>query len=264
MKVSVAMSGAQRVEKMMERAASLTVKDAQAALKSAARILCIEYGAATDPPDIGGEVAVSKFAERIGMEIARVYPARDNSSAVYRLFFAQDPVGARAWYHKLKSGKLRAAADMLRAANLPEATMSATELKRYRTGRKGRVRGGQVPVGLVRKNERKRFIKGQVKLIGTAKAGWLHAAKALGGRVRREGVEAFPKYVRAAGRVPGLGGALVGDRKIVIWTNVRHAVEAMNPGMKARAESIAQDRFGLMLDEAQKARALKINASKTA
>jgi hypothetical protein len=139
--------------------------------------------------------------------------------------------------------------------------MSAAQLKQYRTGRRARVRGEQMPVGIVRKSEQRRFAKGQIKLIGTAKAGWLHAAKAIGGRVRRDGVEAFPAYVRAAGRLQqGLGGALVGDKKVVVWTNVKHGVEAMKPGMKARAESIAEDRFNKMLEHAAAAVAGKVKA----
>jgi hypothetical protein len=89
--------------------------------------------------------------------------------------------------------------------------------------------------------------------VGTAKAGWHQAGKALGGRTRRNmtgaggerwTVEKYPAYVRRVSRrFSGLGGAMVGPSKVTIFTNVNHAVEAMDERRKAGAEAEAERRF---------------------
>lgn len=259
----ITITGARRMTAAFQRAPGVLEVETARAVRSAGRILAREYGAATNPPDLGGASAAEKFGNRIKKDVAQVYPARENTAGVYRLFLSIDPTAAKAWYHKFKSGKLRAAADMLRAAGLPEATMSAAQLKAFRTGRGGRVRGGQVPAGITRISEQRRFSRGQIRLIGTAKAGWLQAAQAIGGRVRRGGIEAFPAYVRAASRLhQGLGGAWVGKQSVSVWTNVRHARGALKPSLQATAESLATDYFNKSLEAALQAMTNRISTTR--
>lgn len=269
MKVSLEIKGARELEKSLRSSSKTLRTEAKAALQSTARLLAREYAAATASPDTAGVGAVSKFQNRIASEIAMVYPSRENHSGVFRLIESiHGREKAKAWYHLMKSQKPRAAADFLRSLNLPTATPNAAQLKQYRTGRKGRVRGGQTPVGIVRTSEQRRFTRGQHRLIDTAKGGWAQAAKAVGktGRVRRgvSGLNAFGAYNPAAIRQPGLGGALVTVNKIIIWTNVRYAVDALKPSLKVDAENRAQSAFTRSLEEAAKAVAAKVNNTKTA
>ncbi|MFT3991053.1 MAG: hypothetical protein QM680_06540 [Luteolibacter sp.] len=72
----------------------------------------------------------------------------------------------------------------------------------------------------------------------------MQAAQGIGGRVRRGNKSAFPAYVRKASRLfPNIGGAMVGKKRIIIWSNLDYAGDALNPRLKARAESRAE--YGL-------------------
>jgi len=104
-----------------------------------------------------------------------------------------------------------------------------------RTGPYGRVEHSG-PREVVPKQQLDAFTKKKMATVGLAKAGWYAAAKALGGRIRRNlvaddgkrsTVEIFPAFVKKLARkYPGLGGARVSPGRVEVFTNVRHAEEA--------------------------------------
>jgi hypothetical protein len=127
------------------------------------------------------------------------------------------------------------------------------------------------PVTLARKNERNKVIRESQATVGTAKAGWHQAGKALCGRMRRNIVgadgkrgtlERFPSYVRnLSRRYRGLGGAFVGKGRVSIWTNVRHAAKAMSDSSQGAAEDKAKENFAKAMGFALEARNAKWNKS---
>jgi hypothetical protein len=166
------------------------------------------------------------------------------------------PQLANAYWHAIKSQKPRAAEEILRKANLPKG-LAPADHRAARTGKKGRVAKLASPVTLATEPQLRAYTGKKQKLVGFAKAGWAAAAKAIGGRVRRNIREAggnrrteeiFPPHIRKlASRFPGAGGARYSVsgmiHRLEIFTNVRYAQEATNPALMASAESRAKDSF---------------------
>ncbi len=158
-------------------------------------------------------------------------------------------------------------AEILRQANLPQGFDPALH-KAARTGRNGRVKKNQRPVVLANEAQVRAYARKQRALVGTAKAGWGCAAKALGGRNRRNlrdatggnraTAERLPAYVRALMRkFPDLGGprALDPDSTVTIeiFTNVKHAAEAIPPRLYASVTSSAQASLAVALNQSLRA-----------
>lgn len=263
MRHSAKVTGAKELARLFRSHPARVQRETESILRQAGRGLAIEYGLATNPPNAGGEAAVGAFKERIADEIRTVYPTRDDHAKVYRMMQKHAPHLAKAYWNAFKSQKPTKMAAILRQASLPQGGANTGQLKSWRTGRRGRVDKRKGAAALVRAHEQRKIIKNHQDLVGVGKAGWHQSAKAIGGRVRRNlqdasgkrtTVEAFPGYVRKVSRkFSGLGGAMVHADRITIFSNVRHAVEALDPRKKLQAEAEAEANF-------QKAMAFALSA----
>jgi hypothetical protein len=248
-------TGITAVKKRMDRYAADLQRETLSVLRQEARALCIELGAATLPGPGLSESTGDKFRKTVESDVRKVFASRKNPSAIYRLMMIHAPHMAGAYWSAVKSGKTRAAADLVRRAGLPQG-LDPAALRTARAGKQARVLKNQNPISLATEAQVNAFARKQGQLVGVAKAGWYCAAKGLGGRVRRNIVspfgkrataEAFPSYVRKlARRYPQLGGARViagKNPRVEIFTNVRHAKAALPGGFYRAAVSAAGARI---------------------
>jgi hypothetical protein len=254
MKSSIKVVDAGKLQRLLKSQGKAFATEGQRLLKMQARALCIEYGRQTDPPDAFGDGIVEKFKNRIEKETRYIFPTRSDYSKVFELIKQRDPALANAYYFAAKSGRIGEADDLRRKAGLPQGGGNIAALRAARTGKRGSIPArAHPPVSLLRDSESRKLARGPQNNVGVAKAGWYQAATGLGSRVRRTAttdagtqtsLTLFPKYVRAVSRrVGGLGGATVGEGRIVIYSNVRYATEALNDRRKATAESDANTRI---------------------
>jgi hypothetical protein len=261
-------------QRMLKSTSAAFVKESAMVLKMEARMLCVQYGRVTSPPDYGGEATVEGFKKRIEREVGYVFPTRDNIGKVFELIKQRDPALAKAYYHAAKSKKQSMADRIMRKAGLPQGNPTKEAHHAARTGSKGRVPSRTAPVSLLRGSEARRFTREKTNHVGLAKAGWHQAALGLGGRIRSNYVDAdgrrstpekFPAYVRAVSRrVPGLGGATVSDSRIVIYSNVTYASDAMPEKRMRGAQREAEERIGKAMAKMAEALAAKFNSKAAA
>lgn len=238
-----------------------------------ARGLAVDLGRYTLPVGLS-EGNADKLQKRIAQDIMRLFPSLDDGKLgavrIYDILSKVSEKAAKAFWSAFKKGDREEMEKVLakRITGLPRKINRAAH-KSARTGTRGRVRKGAPPVAIVRSRARNNYILKQQKKAGMAKAGWLHAARALGGRVRRGGgrsggtAETFPAWVRKAGARRKLGGAsiLSSNRTVVIRmrNSVRHAQEALPDSLKDRAELVAAKRFQLALKKTAEYQARKFN-----
>lgn len=248
-------TGADKVAKNLARYQREVQRDAVSILKQEARALCVELGSATNPGPGFDEMKSHKFRGRVDGDVRKVFASKQDPSSIMALMRVHAPHMAGAYWHAVKSGKSRAALEIMRRANLPEGINPAHH-KAARIGKKGRVPGPVRPVSIATEPQVARFSREQAALVGMAKAGWYAAAKALGGRVRRNIVglggkrmteEIFSASVRKlARRFSGLGGARISggeDRpRVEVFTNVKHATNALPHGMYLSAVLRAEEK----------------------
>jgi hypothetical protein len=250
----VKVTGAKQFGRQLRANAEFLRAESAKLLKMHARLLASEYGAKTAPQDAFGAAAVEGYKANILKESRYIFPTREDTGKVYELIKQRDPALAAAYYHAAKSGKTSAAAAILRKSGIPQGNASPSAIKAARTGKKRSIPArAHPPVSLLRTSESRRLARLQQDTVGTAKAGWHQAAKALGGRnrsnyaeegVKRSTAERFPAYVRLVSRrTPDLGGARVSDDSVAIWTNVTHAREALDSSFQASAESDAEEKL---------------------
>jgi hypothetical protein len=253
--MSIKIVGASQVSRNFKRYAEAVQRESVSILRQEARALAVELGKATMPGPGFDEAKAQKFRGTVENNVRKVYASKQDPSAIFSLLKKQAPHLAGAYWRAHKSNKPRAAADIVRRAGLSPG-IDPSALKKARSGKRGRVPGPKDPVSIATEAQVRAFARKQSQLVGLAKAGWYAAAKALGGRVRRNIVnpggrrataEIFPASVRKlASRFPGLGGARIsgGDQapKVEIFTNVRHAADALSGGQYASAVSRAQER----------------------
>jgi hypothetical protein len=263
MRGKVTVRGGERMGRNLREFPAKVQREHASVLKQEARALAVEYGRATVPGPGFGEAALNKFAERVERDVRRVFASRAQPHRVYDLMLRHAPELAAAYWAKMKRGDTRGMNAILRRANLP-AGIDPGDLKRARTGRKGRVPKNADPASLAPEPQVRSLAKRQRALVGLAKAGWYAAAKGLGGRVRRtttdttgkrSSEEIFPGPIRKlAGKFSGLGGARVTGSgvtlRIEIFTSVRHAAAALTPGLYASATDRARDNVRRSLQNA--------------
>jgi hypothetical protein len=266
--VSTRVSGTGSYGKALRRHLAELEKDVQSVIKQEARALAISYGLATVP---FGQSTGAKYRKKIEADVGKVLATREDPMSVYRMLKKHAPTLAGAYWHAYKTRKPSRMAHILRKANLPQGGASRAAVKPFRTRADGAVGRIEEPATLVRKNERNKVVRESQATVGTAKAGWHQAGKALGGRTRRNlvsdtgkrsTVEAFPAYVRKVSRkFTGLGGAYVGRNRVRIWTNVRHSRKALRPRLQKAAEGFARDNVAKAMAYATAARNEKWNRS---
>lgn len=226
-------------------------RSSESLLAQEARALCVAYGAVTQP---GGfeEGKMWQWRNTVERQIRKVFTNRDSIPAVAAVIYRTNPALAHAYYRAATNGKLRQAQKYLRQAGVRIGSADPALHRAARTAPKGYVPRNQIPVAVVKAPSLNAYVRRKRDEAGIAQAGWYAAAKALGGRVRRNLTdsatgrrsteEIFPASIRKiAKRFPSLGSATVQPNRITIWTNVRHARGAMSKAEQSHAEEIARE-----------------------
>ncbi|MDH3603194.1 MAG: hypothetical protein OEU26_26570 [Candidatus Tectomicrobia bacterium] len=244
MKFDAKVDGVKELRRKFKNYPQLVDQEVVVGLKIEARALAIEYGFNTVPFGFGEETR-SAHGKRIEKEVRWMFPSIEDPGHVYRVLRQVDVGMAAEFWRAHKQGDRAKMEKVLRRRTIPKGVDRGTYERRRNKG--GYVPYQALPVAVVTAGRQASFAKEKKKTIGIAKAGWLQAAKAIGGRVRRQGKEAFPKYVRAASRlVAGLGGAEVVEQgrfpSVTIYSEVRYAERALDSIRKHRAEVNAERR----------------------
>lgn len=258
----ITVTGAQRYARALRRFGEDLGRSSESLLRQEARALCTAFGAVTEP---GGfeEAKAAAVRKTVAKDIRRVFASRANISAVCEFAKRRSFPLAMAFYRAAQAGKNAKAARYLAEAGITTEQIDAALHRAARTAPKAHVPKKTVYQAVVKSSSLESYIRGKQELVGFAKAGWYAAALSLGGRVRRNLVaedgkrrteEIFPAYIRKiARRFQGLGGSLVMKDRIEVWTNVRHAREAMEPANQDRAMSIARENFTAAMAKAMRA-----------
>lgn len=257
MNYSTKVIGADTLIKQLRAYPELLRRETESILKQEGRALCVEYASATLPGPGFDETKDEQFRKRVEGDVRRVFASRADPNSVANMLKVINPKLFQAyWFGGVKKNDQKTMARILRTAGLPEGLDPAAH-KAARTGKKGRVGKLQRPVSLANAATLNAYVKKQRALVGFAKAGWAAAAKSIGGRVRatirnadgtRTSVERFSKTVRnLASKWPDSGGSrytVTGTlHTLEIFSNVKHAQDAMPMPLKLSAETRAQERF---------------------
>lgn len=256
MNFTMRMEGVESLKRKFQRHPEALEEEVLTVMKQEARTLALEYGYNTAPVGFEEGGPADKARERIRGEVERMFPSSRfgedgiNASGVYEVLHRHDPKLAKLFWRAHKQGDVAAMEKLLRKRGLPRGIdREAYELRR---SPRGGLNKGAEAIALTTPGRQGSYAKERQKRVGLAKAGWLQAAQAIGGRVRRGGRAAFPKYVRALARKEtGLGGAVVtgGGRiqEIRIFTRVRYGDRALPDARYRRANDVAEERFAKSL-----------------
>jgi hypothetical protein len=252
--------GMSRFTGMLKEAPEVIGRTADSIVRQEARALCVAFGAGTMPGGFSGGLtgkAVEEFDASIRAQIARVYATKDEGLRLLPLIQRRSPRLASAYRRAVKEGNVSQQKRYLREAGIQPDSLDPSLHREARTGRGASVAKGQKAQALVPANQRKRYAREKGALAGLAKAAWYAAAKSIGGRVRRNIVEAsgkrrteeiFPARLRSlARRFPQTGGSRVTFQRVEIFSNITYAVEALPDALYDRAVMSAQASFAKAL-----------------
>ncbi len=229
------------------------------------RTLAVESARVTLPFGLSDK-AFKKLADRIKADIQRIFKRADHLGDAYKHLEAADPAMARAYWHAWKSGDQKRARLLLRKlcakAGLPIGAIRPELHRSARTARFGRVPDTARTVAIVSKGDAlDRYIAKVQKQIGSVKAGWIAAAKILGGTVR-----GIPRWANTGSHKKSRGGALVKTgakgARIELRNEVSYAQEACNSTQLRQAEQRARIRLQRAMAERLKAMAARAFARK--
>lgn len=253
MRANVRVMGATEFDRKLERLGEEMRRAVPSLVKQHARSGAVNLGFHTLPYGFDEPEA---FRAKIEADVRRVFATREDASAVYLLIRQVDPQKAELYWAAHKKGSRRRALDILNSVTIPRGADVAV-LKEARKGRGGSVPKRIQPKALVTKSELNAMVKRQQRLAGFAKAAWYQAGRAIGGRIRTNVVrtdgtrgarETFPAFIRKlANGNAGLGGARQGGGETHYWveifTNVRHARNALSKAKEAQAMAAAREGF---------------------
>jgi hypothetical protein len=238
-------------------------RDTASLVKQEARALAVELGKKTYP--LGWDDGnAEQFREKVRGDVSKVFAARSNPGSVYLLLQQHAPHLAKAYWAAIKSQKPRAAAEIVRRANLPTGVVAGA-MDKARTGKRGGVPRSAEPVSLITESQLGVIQKRHAALVGLAKAAWYSAAKALGGRVRKGGgrvgktEEIFPAWIRKLARkFQGIGNAKItgGELRptVEISSSVEHAQRAIGNRLYVSALSDSAANLKKALADAAKSK----------
>lgn len=260
MKTNLTVSGASGFSKNLRSTAEIVGREVESLLAQEARALCVSLSFQTLP--YGFAEPTAKKKGQIAGEIRRIYLTRENISAVTELIKPRSQQLAMAFYYAAKKGDTTRANRYMRQAGVNVESLDPSLHRAARTGPHGSVSKAATPEQVVRAQSLNKFTREKQGTIGTAKAGWYAAAKALGGRVRtnitgadgsRSTKETVPGFIRKlSSKFAGLGGARVMPGRVEVFTNVTYAGEdeALLPGSLLSAVSNAEESFRSALTKA--------------
>lgn len=263
MKITLKVQGLEELKENMARIPPEIHRETGSLLRQQARATAVQLARVTPP---FGFLPPLKARAAIRNGVRRVFTSVDHPSRVYDLIKRQSPQDAAIFwrYHTARN------TTGMRKIALKYGVSYGVDLavlKRARTGSKGEVPKDQQPLRLGPETKIDRLSITQAQRSGLAKAGWVRAALALGGRIRRGGgadggtSELIPAWLRSLARDPELGTSTFGitaDKSTVTLHNrVRYASEAIDQGQIAMALDDARIRFVKTLARSVKALARK-------
>jgi hypothetical protein len=200
-----------------------------------------------------------KLAARIKADINRIFKRADNLGTAFKQLEAADPVLAREYWRADKNGEPEKARRILRKlcakAGIPIGAIRPDLHKNARTARYGRVPDSAKTLAVISKGEAlDRYIAKVQKQIGAVKAGWIAAAKALGGTVR-----GIPRWANTGAHKNSHGSAAVKRAEkgstVELTNQVSYAPQACDDGQLRHAERRARLRLQNAIAEKLKAMA---------
>ena len=203
-----------------------------------------------------------RLADRIKADINRIFKRADNLGAAYKQLEAADPALARDFWRAEKAGEKEKARRLLRKlcakAGIPIGAVRPDLHKAARTALYGRVSDNAKTLAVVSKGEAlDRYIAKVQRQIGAVKAGWIAAAKALGGTVR-----GVPRWANTGAHKSSNGTAIVKrgakGAKIELQNQVSYAQEACNDAQLRQAEGRARLRLQNAMTQKLKAMASRM------
>ena len=235
MAIGIKVLGAAAFAEKLGNYPKLVDRTIESVLKQEARALCIKLGGAAMPVGLQESARVQAHRAKVATQIGQVYVSQDRQRSILKEIRRRSTVLGLAYYRAMMEGNQAQMKRYMNEAGLVIGSLNPSIHRNARTGPYGRV-DMTGPREIVPKQQLDAFIKKKQANVGVAKAGWYAAAKALGGRIRRNlvaddgkrsTVEIFPAYVKKLARkFPGLGGAKISPGRVEIFTNVRHAEEA--------------------------------------
>ena len=247
----VRLTGAEAFRAKLKAFAEELPRTAESLLAQEARAFCINAGFLTSP--YGFNSAPKKLEAKIAGDIRRIYLTTESIYRLTELIKPRSASLAFGFYRASKAGKTGQANKYLKLAGIHVVALDPTLHQRARSGPGLGVPKGTVPNTVVRGPSLRKYTRERGATIGTAKAGWYAAAKAIGGRVRsnstdasgkRSTAEIFPAYVRKrANKRPGLGGARVTPGRVEVFTNVEYAADALTANSLDEVYAGSQEAF---------------------
>lgn len=251
MSAAIKVTGAAAFGKGLRDTADKLHREMESLLKKEARALCVSLSFQTLP--YGFNPPTEKQQGRIKAEIGRVYLNSRQTSAIMDLIKPRSQRLAWGFWHAMKNGDEARARRYMRQAGINVENLDPSQHRAARTGPRGSVAKSAQPAQVVKDSSLAKFTREKQATIGTAKAGWYAAAKALGGRVRtnttdasgnRSTTETIPPYIRKlTTKFAGLGGARIMPGRVEIFTNVTYADEALPQGALESAIDTAATSF---------------------
>lgn len=227
--------GADAFAKKLANYPALVDRTLESVLKQEARALCIKLGGAAMPVGLQETARVQAHRVKVANQIGQVYVSQDQRRAILKEIRRRSKTLGLAYYRAMMQGNEAQMKRYMAEAGLVIGGLNPAVHRNARTGPYGKVMMSG-PREIVPKQQLDAFTRKKQANVGVAKAGWYAAAKALGGRIRRNlvaedgrrsTIEIFPAYIKKiARRFPGLGGARVAPGRVEVFTNVRHAEDA--------------------------------------
>ncbi len=227
--------GADAFANKLAKYPALLDRTLESVLKQEARAICIKLGGAAMPVGLQETARVQAHRAKVAAQVGWVYASQDQRRVILSEIKRRSPVLARAYARAMKDGNEAQMKRYMTEAGLVIGGLNPAVHRNARTGPYGKVQHTG-PREIVPKQQLDAFVRKKQANVGTAKAGWYAAAKALGGRIRRNlvaedgkrsTIEIFPAYIKKiARRFPGLGGAKIMPGRVEVFTNVRHAEDA--------------------------------------
>jgi len=229
--------GADAFAKKLGNYPKLVDRTIESVLKQEARAVCVSLGASTMPFGLTESPRVEGQRQKVEKQVRQVFLTSASGPGMERLITRRSPALGAAFRRARKEGNKAQMARYMADAGVSEVSLNPSVHRSARTSYYGGVEKGYQAIDLVPQQQLETYVGKRRANVGIAKAGWYAAAKALGGRIRRNlvaddgkrsTVEIFPAYIKQLARKNhGLGGAKTTPGRVEVFSNVAHARAAI-------------------------------------
>lgn len=229
--------GADAFAKKLANYPKLVDRTIESVLKQEARAVCVALGSATMPFGLTDSPRVEAQRQKVEKQIRQVFLTSASGPGMEALITRRSPALGAAFRRARKQGDKAQMARYMADAGVSEGALNPSVHRAARTSYYGGVENDYRAADLVPQQQLEAYVGKRRANVGTAKAGWYAAAKALGGRIRRNlvaddgkrsTVEIFPAYIKKLSRkFPDLGGARIQSGRVEVFSNVAHARAAI-------------------------------------